>query len=210
MNVMAKVADIARSPGDPTVLESGPSSLRAMDNLAKGLGWFSIGLGMTELLAAERLARLLGMEGKETLIRAYGLREIAAGMLCLAPEKTIGVWSRVAGDGLDIATLLSAHTDDNPKKRNVGVALAAVAGVTLLDLVCAQALTVRHGRGWSKPREYGDRSGWPNGFAASHGAARDFQVPDDMKAQPSSADQSSVTGRTSAATQHFQDSLGIH
>ena len=30
--------------------------------LAQGLGWFSIGLGVAELLASERLARFLGME----------------------------------------------------------------------------------------------------------------------------------------------------
>ena len=32
-----------------------------------GLGWFSIGLGLTELLFARRLARTLGMRGDEGL-----------------------------------------------------------------------------------------------------------------------------------------------
>ena len=47
------------------------------EQLARGLGWFSIGLGLTEIAAAPILARTLGLVGKEGLIRAYGLREIA-------------------------------------------------------------------------------------------------------------------------------------
>ena len=40
--------------------------------LAQGLGWFSIGLGVAELVAPEQLARFLGMEEHTKLIRAYG------------------------------------------------------------------------------------------------------------------------------------------
>src|SRR5690242_5119086 len=131
------LSNIARSEGDPKVLQSGPSSLGTADRMAKALGWFSIGLGLTELVAAERLTRALGMEGKEALVRAYGVRELAHGLLSLSPDKHLGLWSRVAGDGLDIATLLSAMRQDNPKRDNVGLALAAVLGVTLLDAVAA-------------------------------------------------------------------------
>ena len=45
------ISNIARSKGDPKVLHSGPSSLGAADRMAKALGWFSIGLGLTELIA---------------------------------------------------------------------------------------------------------------------------------------------------------------
>ena len=38
--------------------------------LAQGLGWFSIGLGVAELVAPEQLARFLGMEEHTQLIRA--------------------------------------------------------------------------------------------------------------------------------------------
>ena len=58
------ISNIARSKGDPKVLHSGPSSLGAADRLAKALGWFSIGLGVAELVAPERFTRALGMEGK--------------------------------------------------------------------------------------------------------------------------------------------------
>ena len=48
--------------------------------LAQGLGWFSIGLGLAELLAPEGVTRPFGMERHTGLIRTYGLREIAAGV----------------------------------------------------------------------------------------------------------------------------------
>lgn len=108
------------------------------NGMARGLGWFSIGLGVTELVAAESLAESLGMEGKEDLIRLYGVREIGSGVACLGMTPPTGaVWSRVAGDLLDIATLAPYLSDDNPKRRNVGIALAAVVGVTILDVLTA-------------------------------------------------------------------------
>lgn len=112
------------------------------DVMARGLGWFSLGLGALELLASDELAETLGMEGKEGLIQGYGARELAHGAACLGMTPPTGaVWSRVAGDVLDIATLLPYLSAENPKRGNVGIALAAVVGVTILDLVTASWLT---------------------------------------------------------------------
>ena len=117
------------------------------DTMARGLGWFSIGLGVTEVLGADQLAETLGMEGNESLIQLYGAREIAQGLGCLGMNPpTPAVWARVAGDALDIATLVAHMTPENPKRHNVGIALAAVAGVTLLDLLTGIWLSEgRHG-----------------------------------------------------------------
>lgn len=182
---MTNISNIARSEGDPKVIQSGPSSLSGVDRLAKGLGWFSIGLGVAELVAANRITRTLGMEGKENLVRACGAREIAHGVLSLSPDKHLGLWSRVAGDGLDIAALMTAMRPDNPKRDNVGMALAAVLGVTVLDVIGAQGVTARHSRGSdSRRRNYLDRSGFPQGVQAAKGAARDFRTPAGMRALP--------------------------
>src|SRR5437763_8919891 len=124
MTYMATMSNIARSKGDPKVLSSGPGSLDATDRLARALGWFSIGLGLAELLAPRALTRALGMEGSEALVRAYGMREIGAGIMTLSPDKGLGLQSRVAGDALDIATLLAGLRGDNPKRDNVAIALA--------------------------------------------------------------------------------------
>lgn len=193
MTALATLSNISRSKGDPKVLRSGPSSLGASDRLARALGWFSIGLGLTELAAPKAITRALGMEGKEAVVRAYGAREIASGILSLSLEKQLGLWSRVAGDGLDIATVLTALRDDNPKRDNVALALMMLAGITMLDVAGAQGVTSRHARTDAKPRNYRNRSGFPRGVQAARGAARDFRIPPDMRAAPVLAYQASAS-----------------
>ena len=136
--LMEKVSNITRAQADPKVISTGPSSFGASDRMARNLGWFSLGLGPLEIFAPQRITRALGMEGKESLVRAYGFREVASGMLSLSIEKNAGLWSRVAGDGLDIATLMAGLRDDNPKKDNVAIALMMVGGITLLDIAVAK------------------------------------------------------------------------
>jgi len=190
MTLVTRFADITRSPGDPKVLSTGPSSLDVSDRLARGLGWLSLGLGIVELVAPARITRVLGIEGKEDLVRAYGVREIGSGILSLSADKQIGLWSRVAGNGLDAATVVTGLRRENPKRDNVRTALGMLVGVMLLDLVVAQAVTNRHSR--KRPggqlRSYSDRSGFPQGVQAARGAARkDFQAPSDMRAAPALA-----------------------
>ena len=187
MTYIASLSNIARSQGDPKVVSSGPGSLDNTDRLARALGWFSIGLGMTELLAPRALTRWLGMEGSEALVRAYGMREIGAGIMTLSPDKGLGLQSRVAGDALDIATLLAAMRGDNPKRDNVAIALAMVVGVTLLDIAGAKAVKTSQSRSARPRRTYRDRSGYPGGLDNARGAARDFRTPPDMRAVPMSA-----------------------
>jgi uncharacterized membrane protein len=114
--------------------------------LAKGLGWFSVGLGLTELLAPKAIARISGVSNAHTgLIRLYGLRELASGIAIFSQQKpTEAVWSRVAGDALDLATLGAAFTSPNAKKGRVAFATANVLAVTALDLICANQLTNGH------------------------------------------------------------------
>src|SRR5581483_3328947 len=95
------------------------------------------GLGLVELLAPRSVTRALGMEGKEALVRAYGAREIGAGFMSLSIDRRTGLWGRVIGDGLNVATLLPALRRDNPKRDNVRLAIAMVMGVTLLDVIGA-------------------------------------------------------------------------
>ena len=110
--------------------------------LARGLGWFSIGLGLAEMLAPRMLTEQMGMQGKEPLLRFYGAREMAAGIgILMSDNPGPWIWGRVAGDALDLATLATGLDKQNPRKGNVAIALAAVAGVTALDCISAQALT---------------------------------------------------------------------
>jgi hypothetical protein len=154
----------------------------ATDTLARGLGLFSIALGVVEVAAPRALARALGMKGQEGLIAGYGVREIATGIGILASkDPTPWIWGRVAGDGLDLATLATALEGSNPKKGNVGIAMAAVAGVTALDVYCAQQLSREDAQPLPPPRDYGDRTGFPRSPSAMRGAARYFEVPRDFR-----------------------------
>ncbi|RDJ03551.1 hypothetical protein [Rhizobium grahamii] len=185
---MAFLSDMTRSKGDPKVLRSGPSSFSSFDRLARNLGWFSIALGFAEIFAAERITSALGMRGRENLVRAYGVREIGAGFMTLSVNKQAGLASRIAGDALDIATLGTAMRPDNPKRETVGVVLAIVACITLLDIMATSATTRRHTR-YEGHARYGDRSGFPKGIEASRDAARKELA--DLRSTPGSASSTS-------------------
>src|SRR5215211_709615 len=120
------------------------------------------GLGLAEVIAPRALARALGMEGTETVIRAYGAREIATGVGILASDDpTPWIWGRVAGDVLDLATLATGLEGNNPKQGNLAIAFAAAAGVTALDVYCAQQLSGEDSHPLPPLRDYGDRTGFP-------------------------------------------------
>ena len=74
--------------------------------LARGLGWFSIGLGAAELFAPKQIGNLIGVTNHRTLIRMMGMREIAAGIGVLAEDRPRNsMTARVGGDALDLALL---------------------------------------------------------------------------------------------------------
>jgi uncharacterized membrane protein len=119
---------------------------RDMDKrLANGLGWFSVGLGLAEVIAPRKIAHLTGVPDKDknrSLLRLYGLRELAAGVAILSqPQSPRWLWGRVAGDLVDLAELASAMNSRGSEKTRVVTATAAVLGVTALDVLCARRLS---------------------------------------------------------------------
>ena len=134
-----------RREGNGTSQTNGDSGLaKSFDpqKLATGLGWFSIGLGLAELIAPRGVAKVAGLEGNNNgVIRLFGLREIASGVGIFSQQRpTESMWSRVAGDGLDLAMLGAAFASPKTKKGRLAFATASVLGVTALDLMCAQQL----------------------------------------------------------------------
>lgn len=145
------------------------SSLSAGDALVRGIGLFSIGLGVAELVAPGRIARTFGLDGKENLLRAYGVREIGSGIGTLSTDPVPALWSRVGGDALDLATLaLGAKRDDDRGRKNAMIGIAAVAGIAALDAFAASMMAKRGGER-PPPADYSDRSGLPMGIEASRG-----------------------------------------
>lgn len=138
--------------------------------LARALGWFSIGLGAVELLAPRTLASAFGMGGRERLLQAYGVREVASGMAILAAQDPLPwVWGRVAGDALDLATLAPTLDESNSQRQAAAIAVGAVTAVLLVDLLCTREL--RRERDRPPPRDYSDRSGFPQGVERARGIA---------------------------------------
>ncbi|MDB5491799.1 MAG: cyclase dehydrase [Micavibrio sp.] len=149
-----------------------------VDRVARGLGWFSLGLGLTELVAPGILARSLGAKKEKTgaaIVRGYGGREIVAGLAILGSANPApGVWARVAGDSLDLGTLAVSAARNPANRRNALLAIAMVAGITMIDLACAGKLTLAR-RKTKQPvlplDEYRSRSGFPKPIEEMRGIA---------------------------------------
>jgi len=171
---MFHFSNIVRSKGDPKIIEGGPSLKRPEDQLARALGWFSIGLGVVEFFAPRRVTETLGMEGHETLVRAFGIREILTGIMSLSVDKNAGLWARVGGDGLDAAALLSGLTSDNPKKGNIALALLVVGGMAMIDYRSAQDTKPRRPPPQARRKLYPGRTGFPKGIENAKGRAKEL------------------------------------
>ena len=169
-----------------TLVTSRPDrSLTLADRVARGLGWFSLGLGLAEIIAPGKLGRALNLEGKETLLRAYGGREI--GVWALSDTPAPALWARFAGDIVDLGTLAAGlRGADEEQRRNAFIALAAVGGITLVDLLTAMKLTSETSeRKGDTGRDYSDRSGFPGGVDKARGAAgKDFETPREYRSAP--------------------------
>src|SRR5688572_20592619 len=104
---------------------------------AQFLGWTSIAIGLTEILAPDRLEKTMGVGNGQTtgILRVLGVREIMHGIDILShKDPTPGVWSRVFGDLLDGA-LLGVAATRTKKPGGLATIFAAVAPVVLADLV---------------------------------------------------------------------------
>jgi hypothetical protein len=126
------------------------------DRLATGLGWFSIALGAAQVAASGAVAKIAGIandSGNRRLLRSplYGMRELAAGAGILTrTQPAPWLWSRVAGDVVDLGTLAAALRSCRNDRTRVALAMGAVAGVTALDILCARHLS-RRSASYSEP-----------------------------------------------------------
>jgi uncharacterized membrane protein len=119
----------------------------AVDTLAIAIGWFSLGLGLAQLVAPRALGHALGVGEHAALLRALGARELASGLGILSGRER-GAWmkARVAGDALDLALLaLSFRAGNGRRPMRIAAAAAAVAGVAALDVLSSRQQSDRHG-----------------------------------------------------------------
>ena len=110
--------------------------------ISRALGWFSLGLGVVQLVAPRRLLAILGVEqhgATVAITRIVGMRELSAVPGLLAASRPVG-WlaARVAGDLMDAGLLLRAMNGPADRRRVAG-ALGLVVAITGIDLAAAIA-----------------------------------------------------------------------
>jgi len=151
------------------VLPSRP--LGPMRSPARALAWFSIGLGLAELVMPRRVARAAAMPNLPRLTRAYGMREIGTGIGILASkDPSPWLWGRVAGDALDVATVGAGLFSQRRPLRTLA-SITLLLGVAYLDMKVAEAAPPAKKQAKRSLRDYRSRSGFPRSPAEMRGVA---------------------------------------
>jgi len=125
--------------------------------LADALGWGSSVLGAPMLLVPRHFLRAIGVSDDGNAVAwtlGVGVREHVATLNIVANrQRRIGMWSRVAGDTIDLVLLVQAYRHKRRDSRRLHGAMAFVAGIMALDAYTAIALSradrvhVRDGEG---------------------------------------------------------------
>jgi uncharacterized membrane protein len=123
----------------------------AARKLADGLGWFSLGLGTTQLLAPGEVNRLIGIrDDAHTRFwqRVVGIQELsaAAGILGVRRMRE-WLWGRTAGDVVHLTMLGRAFRGRCEHPGRLAGATVSVLGTFGADAYAAVRLTTRPSRG---------------------------------------------------------------
>ena len=124
-----------------------PAMQPAVDErLARGLGWFSVGIGLWGFVSPGLMAQVIGVpndDGNRTILRAFGTREIAQGIGILTNARPTGwLWTRVIGDAMDLSYLTWALSSGESQERpRTATALASVIGVTIPDVMTSMGMS---------------------------------------------------------------------
>jgi len=136
------------STAQETAIQASDAVRPNAERRAHNLGWFSLGLGLLQVAAPGKVARLLGLRDtskSRTVLTAIGLRELASGVGLLANSRSAGfVWARVAGDAIDLALLGDSLNSRNKSPLRLAAASAAVLGVAAVDTFSALRLSRGH------------------------------------------------------------------
>src|SRR6185437_5931086 len=99
------------------------------------------------LFAPRAVGTAIGVGNRPWTLRALGVRELVSGAAILSqPQQPAWLWSRVAGDAMDLALLGMARRTRRTRSR-LAVATGAVALVTAADVLCSRQLSLSDSRG---------------------------------------------------------------
>lgn len=120
------------------------------EQLATGLGWFSLALGGLQLAAPRFVNFVTGIDNRlksRALQRFVGVREIAAGAGILSQAQPYPfLAARVVGDVMDIAALALAMTSRRNGRIRVALSTALVGGITAVDVAATRRVAQDAGR----------------------------------------------------------------
>jgi uncharacterized membrane protein len=150
-NVPQRVRQRAARPQAVSAMRARPLERRAL-----GLGWFSVGLGLAQLLAPRQVARWIGADEDDPATRAtlmgVGVRELTCGVGLLSKSRAATwAWARFAGDVMDLVLLgrvWRANPVSREKMLGVGGTVLGAAWVdaqTAIELGRAQLNDSPHG-----------------------------------------------------------------
>lgn len=116
------------------------------EQVARGLAWFSIGIGVAHILAPRVMARLTGVPVPPPVMIACGLRELACGVGILTQDEAAPwIRARIAGDAVDLAGLACGALVPGADVKRIAINTALVTGITAVDVYCSRALGL-HGQ----------------------------------------------------------------
>src|SRR5436305_12922819 len=114
-----------------------PTPTGPAPDLTTGLGWFSLGLGTTQLVAPGRVNRAIGVRDDASSRwwqRFVALQELstAAGILSRR-RPTSWLWARTSADVLHLTMLARAYQGRRESRARLATAIASVAGTFVAD-----------------------------------------------------------------------------
>ena len=143
--VAPRYGDSFEDDGDPWGEDTEWMRDDQSERLARALGLFSVGLGLSQVLAPAAVTRAIGLEDTDrnrSTMRAFGFRETASGVGLLTHRRPATfAWGRVIGDVMDLAVLGRALRSPRSRHGRVKAATGAVLGVAVLDILAGQALS---------------------------------------------------------------------
>jgi len=104
--------------------------------VAQALGWLSVGLGLTQIIAPRLVERMIGVNrGSGLLMRLVGLRELANG-LGLLGNRRAAAWTgaRSLGDAIDLGLLAAAALVPGNDRGKLAKTALVVLGAGALDV----------------------------------------------------------------------------
>lgn len=111
------------------------------ERLQRALGWGSVIAGAGWLVSAKADAHILGLEGRENVIRLVGARDVVIGTGILgARDRRPWLWARTVADALD-AVLVASTLGTRRRRRaaRLGVTAGGVALSVLAAIVASRA-----------------------------------------------------------------------